>query len=626
MSFAALFARGGELTTGDIDDFRRNITRSIGGTACIFPGRTVSIAATIGDAIGANFHNLDAPSATTRIAGRARIHNAEALRRSLASDASPQSVANLLLALYQRWGLDMASHLDGEFAFVIYDEAKQSLSAFRDRFGVVPLFYSQTATSLAISDHEAALGVEAYSPITTEFVADYLMGRPGASDRTAHAGVKRLFPGHVLTFAGSAAVVETYWSIKPTEPQGEPVETFRKTFMAAVASRLPAKEQAAAMLSGGLDSSSIVAVLRHQGGNAVPVQAYSMVYQSPQRAAFDESRFIKVLVGQGGVELNAIHVDDFQPLSSLEDMFKQQLGLFIAPGLIKTRRIYARLRERGVRTVFDGHGGDEIVWYGTGRLRELASRGHWLKAMALVPVHSRLFGESPSIMAALLVVNFAPSNLPGRLFRRCARWLLRRDMKRRRPVDLARYVSAALRKADRDGATSSAPVTDYESHQRAMTSPMIGYSFEVLNKMARAYDLEVVYPFFDQALAALCLGLPASEKLRLDGTRSILRRAMRGLVPDAILRRQDKTNFVEEFREALFEHHGSFVKEVLVDRPGHLLPYVDKVGIDDLLQTVSSNYRLLSSAEVVLLWRLCCLYRWLEQGGKVAGDCEIAPA
>lgn len=629
MSFAALFVRKPENVARRVQSLTSRLDRRLkrveASTLLQQGAFLVSLSA---DGDGPCFHNLRAATAGVRIVGRARIYNSVELAETLDLSARPVSAMHVLLAAYTKWGADLGLHLIGDFSFAIWDSQCQALLAFRDQFGVKPLFYELSADAVLISDEERVFDVGAFSPVTKSFVHSFLQGTVPAGEETAHPGVRRVLPGHKLEVSSWRAETSKYWSLEPANaPTSAPEREFRARFVAAVEARAKSGTPFAAMLSGGLDSSSIAAVLRQFCPPTFRLPTYSMIYGSKEKKAFDESSYINILIADGGIDASYIFVDDYKPMQEISSIFEQQLGLFQAPGLTKTVRVYERLQSDGIKRVFDGHGGDEVVWYGSGRIIELAVQGHWLHALALVPSHARLFGDNPVVVGALLVANFAPLNLVGRAFKRLARTFLRRvAVSKRKPWQ--NYLNpAVLEGTSTLGARQTPPAggqgSDQEGHLRALASPFIGYSFEVLDKAVSSFGIEVAYPFFDTRLATFCLGLPASEKLRRGQSRSILRRAMEGLVPAAILSRQDKTNFANELAVALVTHHSEIVSAVELDPDDLLSPYVNREMLPQLLLTARTDPASLQGSEIMLIWRLCCLYCWLQGGGSVTDEFEV---
>lgn len=619
MSFAALLGRPMPAKV------RSALTNQIDGPHSQFEQDTVLLTSSEPGDWGDAVHNLKEDAADIRLVGRARIYNFAELALML-SESVEISTAQLLIAAYKKWDADLAGYLVGDFAFVVWNASTSRLLAFRDHFGVRPLYYRRIEGSLLFSDSERLLGVEATSPVSRTFVSALLAGAVNSGSATAHPGIRRVLPGYTLVVDKSGETISPYWTLQPLQHDtSKPEQGFRRRFEVAVTSRLPKQAEVACMLSGGLDSSAIAGVLRKHLPKSVRLKSYSMVYADKANRHLDERRYIDKVTKQDGYDTNYIYVDNYQPLSTIKEMLTQQLGPYLAPGLAKTQSIYKRLSEDRIRFIFDGHGGDEIVWYGSSRIMELAARGSWFSAFALLPTHAKLFGDSPLALGALLLIHYAPPNSLGRLMRRLARAAVKRGMISVPQSKWQTYLSeAVLASAGSASQASRLPpeqrADDQANHLAAATSPLMGYAFEVLDKASSSFGVEVIYPFFDTALAEYCLALPSSEKLRHDGTRSILRRALRGVVPKQILRRRDKTDFRAELVAGLSTHHRSILLAMKEDANQLLAPYVNSLTLPKLITRAIDAPNSLAGDEVLLLWRIACLYCWLDMGGRVVDE------
>lgn len=575
-------------------------------------------------------HNLLDENTDIRLLGRARLYNVEELIQSLTPEGAQASPTDLLLAAYRKWGLGLAQHLIGDFCFIVWDRSASRLLAVRDHFGVRPLYYVSDANCVRVSNDERCLGIEPTSAISKIYACAFLAGTVPSGQATAHPGVMRVLPAEQLVIDASGISTASYWTLQPRPSPAEVAETeFRDKFITAVGSRIRNRQDAACMLSGGLDSTAIASVLRIRLPSSTPVKTYSMVYADEANRALDEQAFISTVVDQGGYAPNYVFVDSYQPLSQLQELFAEQLGPFLAPGLAKTRMLFERLRTDRIGSVFDGHGGDEIVWYGGSRIMELASQGRWVSALTLLPTHARLFGDNPLSTAVVLIGHYAPGNTIGRLIQRIARAALKRGLvavpRRNWQTYLDPSVLSVASEVTRwRELTPEQRASDQANHKAALSSPLIGYAFEVLDRLAASFDIEVVFPFFDKRLAEFCLGLPASQKLRRGQTRSILRRALGGIVPQKILRRQDKTNFRDELMRAISTHHRTIIVAMREEAGGPLAPFVNAQTFPVLLTRALDEPHALAADEVLLLWRLACLYIWINMGGTIVDDGQVA--
>ena len=229
------------------------------------------------------------------IAADARVDGRKELIRALAREAcneppisSHAPDAELILRAYLAWGESCLDHLAGDFAFVIWDPSRRGLFAARDHFGVKPLFYSKTGSTLVISN---TLDCIRQHPAVSDrlddlAIADFLLfdgfQEPKA---TAFADIRRVPPAHLLTSEEGEISTRGYWELSVTEPVHYPQpsnypERFSELLDAAVADRLRS-ESAGVLMSGGLDSTTVAAsakrILAHKG-NPNGLRAYTAVF------------------------------------------------------------------------------------------------------------------------------------------------------------------------------------------------------------------------------------------------------------------------------------------------------------------------------------------------------------
>jgi len=225
-----------------------------------------------------------------------RIDNRDELIRLLGAAGRPprdDTDVEIVLRAYQCWGESCAVRLLGDFAFAIWDGRRGSLFCARDLFGTRPLYYHHRPGQIfAFASTPAALfaGAVLAKQLNEARIADYLVSELEGVDKTStfYAGVLRLPPAHTLTIGPSGLSLKRYWQPQPgpelrLSSDKEYEEAFLEPFTAAVRCRLRGGEMVTSMLSGGLDSSSIVGVgrkLRLDAGGA-PLRTYSVIRREP---------------------------------------------------------------------------------------------------------------------------------------------------------------------------------------------------------------------------------------------------------------------------------------------------------------------------------------------------------
>ncbi|MBM9594025.1 asparagine synthase-related protein [Roseitranquillus sediminis] len=557
--------------------------------------------------------------------GDIRLDNAAELAARL--DLSPTATeAEIVVAAYHRWGGDICCHdMLGDFAFAIWDRNEHRLLIARDHIGVRPLFYVLRDESIAFASEPSALGVPLDAPLEGRRLISYLAGLAEYGEEAGPNGLRRVMPGHTLVWQAGQYRTHRYWELAPDLTDStNPAERFREIFIASVRARIADAQSVAAMLSGGLDSSAISTVAAPISERPLPT--YSIIY--PEEPPADESRFIKAVLRKGGFRPVKIDLSKWHPLQDIEAAMGEQYGPFLAPGLTKSSCLYRRAAADGMKILLDGHGGDEVVWHGGTRLLELAAEGRWLHALALLRTSTRASGEDPLKILVLLLRLHASGSRAGRLLRRVGTQLLQaRGMntssspawRRYLRPEALRIAAIAERYVEVAGISKEISSSDRANHLRALTQPSIPAAFEVLDRASAAAGIEARYPFYDRRLVTFCLGLPASEKLRLNQTRSILRRGLAADLPPSVRRRQDKTNFLPHFAKGLVARHREALEELLAQPDDRIAECVNMNTLRDDVAALLRNPDALNGAEIMMIWRILCVHLWHRQDSRCQG-------
>ena len=251
------------------------------------------------------------------IAFNGAIYNFIELRselKSLGYAFQTNGDTEVLLAAYQQWGSDCLHRLNGMWAFVIYDRRNRTIFAARDRFGVKPLFWQHDTRGLAITSEIKALrdsGYAASKPNWQTIATYFLEGQLDINDDTFYEGIQRVPAGSFFESDGRATPKFTYyWNLKEAaasldEPTNA-VEEFRELFDDAVRLRMRADVPMGVLLSGGLDSTSILcSMAAHSNRGSSSCRALeALCYLDP---GYDEMSYIDATVEQTGATLHRLY-------------------------------------------------------------------------------------------------------------------------------------------------------------------------------------------------------------------------------------------------------------------------------------------------------------------------------
>ncbi|HPD13576.1 MAG TPA: asparagine synthase (glutamine-hydrolyzing) [Planctomycetota bacterium] len=452
----------------------------------------------------------------------------------------------VVLRAYEAWGVDCFARFNGMWGIGLWDARQGALILCRDRFGVKPLHYHFDGTRLVFASEIKAL-LEApwvrREPDDTA-IADYLVHRRvNCTEHTFFRGIWSLPAGHFLRLELPSPVPQLrlakWWDIRehlkePPHSEAACFEEFRRLFRDAVRVRLRSDVPVGTALSGGLDSSSVVCTARPflRAGNQ---KAFSACYEGFE---LDEKRYIDLVVEHTGVESHVTRPTAESLLSDLERFVWHQEEPVRTTSMYAQFKVFELARREGTPVTLDGQGADETLagypYFFPVHFAGLLASGRlvawWHEAAAYARNHRR---SLPYAWLSTLA-GFASHRRMIRLANRFSH------------EDKASWVSPPLRHLAAGIAAERPSVFGGRLNQRlyevfAWDGLPALLRYEDRNSMA--HSVESRLPFMDWRLVVFLFSLPASFKIRDGTTKWILRQAMAGTVPAAILARHDKIGF-----------------------------------------------------------------------------------
>ena len=268
------------------------------------------------------------------------------------------SDAEILIHLYEEYGLSCLEYLRGEFAFILWDDRQNRLFAGRDRFGIKPLYYSEMANGLALASEMKAL-LHLGIPFTWDvqtlqhiFTHQYPLGHQSFAEN-----ISVLEPGQYLLATPHNVEVHTYWDIQyPTHPeQYSDPSVFLQKLRLALKRRLRADCDFGVYLSGGIDSASILALIAEQGE---PPPSFSVSFAVDD---YDEAEYASQIANHYGSQHHIVAVTQDDILGHLEDAvwFGES---FAINGQLPAKYLLAKyVHQQGIKMVLSGEGADEAL-------------------------------------------------------------------------------------------------------------------------------------------------------------------------------------------------------------------------------------------------------------------------
>ncbi|ESY04364.1 asparagine synthase [Mesorhizobium sp. LNJC399B00] len=556
-----------------------------------------------------------------------RLDNRDELLARLGIRDNSVADAVLVMRAYLRWGEACPEYLQGDFAFAIWDAERQKLFCVRDHFGVKPFYYHSSDRRFVFASEIGPIldagGVD--MRISEHQISGFLAGLPDNPQSTAYADIFRLPARHSLTVTGKQVVLRRYWQIEPSPRQmrSDTVEEFRHLFSQSVRNRMRGTPAVGAMLSGGLDSSSIacVAGLQNAAQRKPRLPTFSLVFE--KGSPMDERPFIEAVLGQEKVDGTLISVGNYAPFAEFERILEEQEETFLAPGLSLTRDIYRTAGAKGMKVLLDGHGGDEVVSQGHGHLHELAYAGKWMELWRELRSASNTYGDGMLGLYYQFLTLYGPAWRIARIKRFANRVLgkLRRHPTGRPATswrglinpDLAMRTDLVERFRRAGYMPPAVSASETLTHRWLLSNGMVPHAFEVLDKAAANFGVEPRYPFWDKPLVEFCLALPGAEKLNQGFGRSVLRRAMEGILPPAVQWRRDKIDFTSNLVKGMLGNHRDLLDKVLVADAALIAPYVNLLEVTAAYGRIARQPDEATLPDVQYVWRSIALSLWLRQ-------------
>ncbi|TPJ33292.1 lasso peptide isopeptide bond-forming cyclase [Mesorhizobium sp. B2-8-3] len=574
----------------------------------------------------------DGPGPLTMAGGKlaitadCRLDNRDELLARLGMRDRSIADAVLIMRAYLKWGEACPTYLQGDFAFAIWDGERQALFCARDHFGVKPFYYHSTGRRFAFaSEIGPILALDGIGRRLSEHqISGFLAGLPDDPQATHYAEIFRLPARHGMTVAGRQVVVRRYWQIEPSQrpPRSDAAEEFRHLFAQSVENRMRGTPAVGAMLSGGLDSSSIacLAGLRAAAQRNPRLKTFSLVFD--KGSPMDEKPFIDAVLGGNPLDATLIAVSNYAPFAEFERILEEQGGTFLAPGLSLTRDLYRTAGAKGVKVLLDGHGGDEVVSQGHGHLHELANAGRWLELWRELHSAANTYGEGMLSLYFKFLTIYGPAWRIARM-RSMARRLVGKV--RQRPAsaprawaglvnpDLARRTDLAERFHRSGYMPAAVSASEALTHRWLLSTGLVPHAFEVLDKAAANFGVEPRYPFWDKPLVEFCLALPGEEKLKDGFGRHVLRRAMQGVLPPAVQWRRDKIDFTANLVKGMLGNHRELLDKLLISDSERIAPYVNLPEVNAVYERMLRQPEQATLPDVQHVWRSVSLSLWLRQ-------------
>jgi asparagine synthase (glutamine-hydrolysing) len=508
--------------------------------------------------------------------------------------------------LYEEYGTDMVTKLNGQFAFVIYDKARNMLFVARDHFGICPMYYTVIDGVYLFASEIKALLVHPLVKREVDLAAlDQLFSLPGiTSPRTIFRGIRSLKPGHFLTVNTAGINISEYWDLNyPTVDEGYErqtedyyIERLNELLDHSVRLRLQADVPVGVYLSGGLDS-AISAALSAHATTHQSLHSFSIRFSDK---SICEGRYQKIMAERISSLHHETTFDEAAILKRLPAVIWHSEQPLKETYNTASHALSEYVRSEGLRVVLTGEGSDELfagyLGYKFDKLRKLRPAAQASRAGAEErAIRERLWGD-------------------GDLF-------YERDFGHFWKTISSLYSPAVRRELDRENAWQTGELVNRDKirgrdpvHQRSYLDFKLRMGDHLLtdhgDRMAMANSVEARYPFLDQNLVDFATRIPPDLKLNGFTEKYILKQVAKRFIPPEIIDRE-KFAFVAPGSPHLLSKREPLIDQILDPEKIRRQGYFNPAAIESLRQRYSQpGFNLNTSYEddlliIVITFGLC---------------------
>jgi asparagine synthase (glutamine-hydrolysing) len=445
------------------------------------------------------------------------------------------SDTEVVLALYEKYEENSLEHLPGMFAFALWDENKQQLFCGRDRFGEKPFYYAITPDGHFVyaSEIKAIIASGLIRPqLSTESVLHYLQHLYVHPHHTIYSNVFTLPPAHYLTFRNGKCNVKRYWHLPKTFDAvslDEATETFRDLFERSIQKQLIADVPVGAFLSGGIDSSLVVAI-------AAKYKKHIKTISFGFGNEINELPYAKLIADKFDTD----HVEIQQHLPDLEELLFTMQDIYDEPFADSSNiptYLISKAAAQHLKVVLTGDGGDELMggysfWYRHLFNIENADLFSGYKK-ALLPYAARIAGKAGNTYLPFLRQQQAVLSKGKRTVR-----TIHAEQNNYFNNSQLQQLGFPAEQNVTNGYSFEFESTVSDAMKMDIENYMPGDILVKTDRAAMASSLELRAPFLDKDLASFCISLPYNLKLNYNEEKIIAKQAFQNLLPANIVKRR----------------------------------------------------------------------------------------
>ncbi|MCU1332659.1 MAG: asparagine synthase (glutamine-hydrolyzing) [Candidatus Angelobacter sp.] len=521
-----------------------------------------------------------------------------------------QTDSEVLLTAYAEWGARSLLRFVGMFAFAILDIKRRTVFLARDFFGIKPLYYAACDEYFAFASEITALLELTRESRQVNPSALLLYLRHGLSDQgttTLLAGINQLPAAHYMEVSlGTPRLAQPvrYWIPQVGKSElsfDEAAQRLQELFLDSVRLHLRSDVPVGAALSGGIDSSAIVAAMRRVDPS-LEIHTFSYIAEDP---SLSEERWVDLMAGSIGAKVHKLYPTSDDLVHDIEALIDTQEEPFVSTSVYAGHRVFRQAGQDGIKVMLDGQGADELLggyrYYLGAQFASLLRKGRYWDAMGLLRSASALPDSGILWMLFCGADYMIPKKWQGPV-----RALLAKEF-------TPRWVNAAwFSQYDAEiGHTNYCPEPDVlrATLLRTINDTSLPHLLRYEDRNSMAFSIESRVPFLTAQLAEFVLSLPEHYIIALDGTsKAVFRSAMRGIVPDAILNRRDKVGFSTPEQKWL-SLMNTWVQATLHSEVAAGMPFLNCAAMDSEWNAVILGRQKFDNR----IWRWLNVIRWSQQ-------------
>lgn len=548
------------------------------------------------------------------ITADARIDNRKDLAPLLGiEDNEYVSDSYFILKAYEKWGEKCPEELLGDFAFVIWDKIKKTLFCARDHIGIKPFYYYLDENYFLFSTEIKA--IKSFKSVSFELnrrMFGFFLMNIHDYNSTFFNEILHLTPAHFINLHFSKFEVNEYWKINPIHElilnsEEEYANKFREIFQEAVKCRLRSHHTFGFELSGGMDSSSVVCmaneILNTENNVSTTLKTFSFIFNNfPQ---CDERDYIEIIKSKVRIDATYVKADNISPLKDIDAVLWYQEQPLLTPNLTITWEMYKKIKERNIRVVLCGEGGDSVVSEGAGYFTDLLVNFRFIKLIKEIYYLSRRTNQSFLGLFLNALYPLVPSFIKKMIYadRLPGISLLNNEFSRK--INANRYWKLywePIKKAN----TAKKKHFYSLDHSKAIINALL-----VRDKRAAAFNIEDRYPFLDKRLVEFCFSIPTEMKFKDGWSRYILRISMADILPINAQWRTSKANLSPVFKRNILSFEKETIEEMLFIENKNIGDYANIEMIKEIYEKFKDGIEVSNSP--YSLWLVLQLYIWLKK-------------